>query len=361
MTTPARILFVDDEQNVLDAMRDSLWRMRRAWTMSFVCGGPAAVDAMHHSAFDVIVTDMRMPVVDGEAVLHTAVSTAPGAIRIILSGQTDRAVASRATSLAHRFLSKPCNAEDVRDCVTQMLEIASPMTAPMREVVCGVGELPIAESSSSRLASLLLCPNPNRTEIIQCIEQDIGLTAKLLHVAGSGFFAKRQSVTSVSGVLTTLGIEVVREFAATARARTEHEQQAWILEHSLATGRLMTRLSQHQHAFLCGILHGVGKLAMLHRFGDDYAKILRRAATTPSCSLYQLELDLFDIGHDEVAAKLVELWGLPPAISVALRRHSTPVRDDDELTLALHAACALSHGTVKLDEDVIAGKFEALR
>ena len=40
-----RILFVDDEQNVLDGLAGSLWRWRKSWNMTFVCGGRAAIDA----------------------------------------------------------------------------------------------------------------------------------------------------------------------------------------------------------------------------------------------------------------------------------------------------------------------------
>jgi len=66
---PKRVIFVDDEPNVLSGLRRSLYGMREEWEMVFVSGGLEALQAMEKQPFDIIVTDMRMPMMDG-AVVH---------------------------------------------------------------------------------------------------------------------------------------------------------------------------------------------------------------------------------------------------------------------------------------------------
>lgn len=349
MTPRARILFVDDEQQVLDGLSGSLWRSRKTWDMTFVCGGPAAIAALDLSRFDAVVTDMRMPLVDGEAVLLATRAHHPGTIRVILSGQTDRSVTSRTTAVAHQFLAKPCSADELRECLETMLQIARPMDERTRDLVCEIGGFSISARSLARLRALFEGTNVDHEAIVRCIELDVGLIAKLMHVASAGFFAKRQRITSVSNALTVLGIDAVRTFVMSMEPDEHSEPTRWLLDHALATAELMIRFTHHERAFLCGALHGLGKLAMLRRFGTSYADALAEAAA-PGCHLHLLELERFGISHSVVGAHLVELWGIDPSIGHAIRTHCDPCgTETDDLGLALHAACALSNGAVKVD------------
>jgi CheY-like chemotaxis protein len=290
MTERPKIMFVDDEQRVLDGLAGSLWRCRRLWDMTFVCGGARAVDALRSQRFDAIVTDMRMPEVDGEAVLVAASAQHPGTLRVILSGQTDREVLARTTSVAHQFLSKPCPPDELRECIERMLVIARPMPDRMRDLVCSVGRLPVSPRAFARLAELLGEPDVDASDVVPCVEGDLGLTAKLLHVAGAGFFAQRRPVTSVAEAVAILGLDVVRTFVKSVDA-TELVDTAQ----------------------LCGdhaLLDGVGKLAMLQRFGAGYAELTSDAPG----DLHALELARFGVTHEQVGAHLVELWGISPAV-----------------------------------------------
>jgi YesN/AraC family two-component response regulator len=65
-----RILFVDDEPMVLDGLRRSLHSMRKDWEMVFVTSGSEALESMANQSFDIVVTDMRMPGMDGAQLLE---------------------------------------------------------------------------------------------------------------------------------------------------------------------------------------------------------------------------------------------------------------------------------------------------
>src|SRR4051812_34579702 len=103
-----RILFVDDEQPVLDAIRLRLHRMQNKWQMTFVDSGARALAELENGHYDMIVTDMRMPGMDGAQVLHTASARWPEVIRIVLSGYAELQQTIRLVPVAHQYLSKPC-------------------------------------------------------------------------------------------------------------------------------------------------------------------------------------------------------------------------------------------------------------
>jgi len=112
-----RIIFVDDEPKVLNGIRRFLYPMRREWDMSFACSGAQALEIMSHGPFDVIVTDVRMPGMDGTELLARVRDLHPAVVRIVLSGHSDRDLRLKAAASAHKYLSKPCGAESLRTTI----------------------------------------------------------------------------------------------------------------------------------------------------------------------------------------------------------------------------------------------------
>jgi YesN/AraC family two-component response regulator len=115
-----RILFVDDEPQVLDALRNLMRRQRHRWDMAFASGGAAALAAFEEAPFDVIVSDMRMPGMDGAELLALVRDRYPATARVVLSGYAEPAAVNRALAVAHEFLSKPCDARTLEQVIERM-------------------------------------------------------------------------------------------------------------------------------------------------------------------------------------------------------------------------------------------------
>jgi DNA-binding NarL/FixJ family response regulator len=294
-----RILFVDDDPQVLDGLEASLWRLASTWDMTFVLGGRAAISALLGDPVDAVVTDMRMPGADGEAVLTAARTHRPGAIRIVLSGQTDPAVTTRATALAHQFLSKPCPQAELRECLERALGIAHAMPARLREIVCGAGALAMDAATRACLDAQLARSVVDEARVLACIGDDVVLSARLIHVAGAGFFARRQAVTSVAHALDILGLDVVRAFAASMEARGTVAEVP------------------HVGAASGGLSVSVGQLTLLDRFGDRYVGVLTCAAADPTRTLGELEVEKLGVTHAAVGEHLLRLWGLEDGVVIA--------------------------------------------
>lgn len=108
-----RILFVDDEPRVLRGLERTLGGLRDEWEMAFADGGASGLSlCAGPEPFDVVVSDIRMPGVDGVALLREVRNLLPDAARIALTGHADQDEALR--GLVHGFLAKPCDPRELR-------------------------------------------------------------------------------------------------------------------------------------------------------------------------------------------------------------------------------------------------------
>lgn len=119
-----RILFVDDEPNVLVAIERQLRRERARWEMVFALGGQRGLDEIRNGCFDVVVSDFRMPGVDGVALLNAIADSCPGTARIMLSGDAEAQVIARAVPTLQELLAKPCDGATLRGAIERGISAA---------------------------------------------------------------------------------------------------------------------------------------------------------------------------------------------------------------------------------------------
>jgi CheY-like chemotaxis protein len=79
------------------------------WDMEFVAGGAQALERMAQAPFDVVVTDMRMPGMNGAELLEEVMRRYPKTVRMVLSGHADKDLILRCVNSTHQYLSKPCD------------------------------------------------------------------------------------------------------------------------------------------------------------------------------------------------------------------------------------------------------------
>jgi DNA-binding NtrC family response regulator len=118
------ILFVDDEPRVLSGLRRMLRPNRNRWDMEFVEGGVAAVETLRTDHVDVLVSDYRMPEMDGAQLLEYVLAHFPATARVILSGQTHEDNLPRIMELAQEFIHKPSTPEQIVAVVERLLALA---------------------------------------------------------------------------------------------------------------------------------------------------------------------------------------------------------------------------------------------
>lgn len=335
-----KILFVDDEPRVLNGLRRMLRPLCAEWDMTFVGSGAAALDQIRSTSFDVIVSDMKMPGMDGATLLREVQRTDPKIVRIALSGHADRNMALRVVQVVHKFLSKPCDPRELREVVGRACRLQSTIHDPRIKAVLGSLEsLPSLPEIHERLAEVLARDDVSVNDIARVVERDPAVACKLLQIVNSSYFGLSREVTEIRSAMSMLGIECVHSLSLTtgilARLESGSEHATDLVrrhrDHSdLTTSIALDVLPDPALREACvtsGLLHDVGELVI-----EDQMPWLQDA--TPD-----------GIGHAEIGGYLLDLWGLPPAIAEAVAFHHAPSRTSEStfgVLAAIHVADTLA-------------------
>jgi len=336
-----RVLFVDDEQKVLDGLQRMLYPLRNEWRMDFVASPREALAMLSKAEYDILVTDLRMPEMSGLDLLAAVVQNHPQVVRLVLSGTADHEVTIRSTTLAHQYLVKPCDAGTLRTTVARAFSLRVMLGDPrLKQLISSIHTLPSVPSVYTRLVEMLQAPDVGPREIGQLIGQDMSMTAKVLQLVNSAFFGVRRQITNPTEAVIYLGAETVRElvlaasvFSAFKLNGMRHFSIESLQDHSLAVGSLARQIAEAaklpkavaDQAYVGGLLHAVGKLVLASKYTEKYDEAMRYAATAGMAER-MAELEAFGTTHAEVGAYLLWLWALPDAVTeVVLRHHEFPV------------------------------------
>lgn len=108
-----RIVFVDDDRNVLSALRRELQGLRTEWDMDFFDSGDSALTAMRQSQADIVVTDIRMPGMSGYDLLRLVKHEFQSTVPMVLSGQMDESTARALVPSQDFVMHKPCSRDEL--------------------------------------------------------------------------------------------------------------------------------------------------------------------------------------------------------------------------------------------------------
>jgi HD-like signal output (HDOD) protein len=353
--TSLHVLFVDDEQAILDGLRNSLRKERKRWEMTFALGGQQALEEMKKKTADVVITDMRMPGMDGAELLRQIQRDFPAAARIVLSGQAEREAIMRAIPVTHQFLHKPCDGDTLRAVIEQTHALHKLLQNPALTALVGKLErIPSIPATYSRLTELAQDPKADSASFASVIENDAAVCAKVLQLVNSAYFGLGQKIVSIRPAVTYLGVEIIKSlvlgstsFSHQAISEVPGFSPERLQHHSMLTAllakKIVTNPSLADAAFTAGLLHDIGSLVLLHAAPQDYAKALTRKKELGGDSA-AAEREIFGVTHAEVGAYLLGLWGIPFPIVEAVAFHHRPNEVAPEaraLVAAIHIASGL--------------------
>ncbi len=354
-----RILFVDDEKNILDGIQRMLRGERGRWEMNFAVGGVEALRTFNETgAFDVIVSDMLMPEMNGVELLQTVREKYPNTARLILSGYAENALASKAATVAHQLVSKPCVVGDLRAVIEQVLTLQDVLRTPeLRAIVSKIDKLPTLSETYIALTRVLENPSVCMRQVARIIESDIAMSAKILQLVNGAFFRPAQKVTQIEPAIEYLGLDTIRDLALTSEVFTVFkpdrrfpsvlftEMQA----HSQRAAGIVSTFGLHRSdrdvAVVSSLLHDIGHLILAAKMPDCFAQVQETAARE-NCRAFEAEERLLGVSHAEIGAYLLGLWGIDDHVVEAIAHHHHPTRlvhTKLDPTVAVYLADLLSH------------------
>ena len=344
-----KILFVDDEPNTLQGLKRMLRSQRDQWEVAFADGGEAALAMLDAAPFDVVVSDMRMPGMDGAALLACVREKHPEVIRFILSGHSDLNAALRAVHVAHQFLSKPCDPDALQAAIERVCGLKSVLADPsLCRTIGSMRELPAMPRTYLQLTKALEDADVSLDKLARIVEQDVAVTAKLLQLVNSAFFGLSREVTNVRTAVSYLGVEVLKSLVLSIGVFRSFEDADSILgfsaerfqQHAYLTAKIAGALPTPQHLkdaiSLAALLHDVGKLVLATRMPAHFSRVLA-LASDQGRPIYEVEQDILGVTHAEIGAYLLGLWGLPWPVVEAVAHHHVPARVPEQGLDALAA------------------------
>jgi putative nucleotidyltransferase with HDIG domain len=354
-----QILFVDDEPMVLQGLQRLLRAFRNEWDMAFVASGLEALARLAEHPFDIIVSDMRMPGMNGAELLKEVMRRYPAMVRIVLSGHADRELVSQCVGVAHQYISKPCEPEQLKAMIRNACILSGRLVdEDVRRVIGGIDRLPIVPELYLQLKTALKDEDVDARALGAIIKRDIGMTAKILKLVNSSFFGLRRVISDAEEAVTYLGIDTIKTlvlsdsiFEQSKPFETRFFNISDLWHHSMTVAAGAKAIAQaeglaqsaREEAFVGGILHDVGVLILASNFPDTYNKAAE-LVITEKLTIPTAEQELFGVTHAEVGAYLLGLWGLPaPILNIVALHHRVHLQDESSVTplIAVHAADVL--------------------
>lgn len=355
-----RILIVDDEPGVLNAIE-------RVIKMSIECetviagSGKEALDLLEKQPFDVIVSDIMMPGMNGIDLLNVVQELYPKTVRLAFSGWATEEVAFRTAGTVHQFFKKPGDIALVGAKIQGVLNLRRLLPEEgLERVVACVKTLPALPIVYLELEKELAKENPSVERVGEILEQDIAMSAKVLQLVNSAFFGLREHVGSPSQAAALLGLNIVRSlvlafhvFGSWKDRRVSGFRPDALWEHSLSVGGLARSIAQAENldaelredAHIAGMFHDLGRLILADNIPDS-CEAIEKLVAEKKIALLDAEREVLGATHAETGAYLLALWGFPDNVVNGVAFHHAPCQIPAKgvtPAIIVHVANALDH------------------
>jgi len=360
-TKTLKVLFVDDQEILLKAVERVVKRQTKNWQVQLAVSGNEAIEHLKGGHFDVVVTDMRMPGMDGVELLEHVKEHYPNIIRIILSGYSKNERTITAVRVAHQYFIKPFSTHELIEALELTHSLYKRIRNPgLQGIIASIDRLPTPKRVYYEIQEAIQNPHTTVEQIAAIISKDTGITGKLLQVVNSAFFGQSRRIECIENAVTVLGVEAIRSLVLIAGIASDHKEMLngiisinLYSQHCFEVGTLAKNIAHKLHKsqkdqntlFTIGLLHDVGKLVILKKYAETYTENgWREDPFTTKVHITQIEKLADD--HSGIGAALVALWGLPARIvnTIAYYEHPESVEiEDHQYTLILHLADGISN------------------
>jgi len=347
-----RILFVDDEVQILKSLKRLF--IDTDYDVLTAENGNEALNIFENEEINLVVSDMRMPYMDGYQLLCKIREKYPKVLRVILSGYADEKLVFKALqqNVSKLYMFKPWNNDALLKLVEQIFETEDLLSnSDLLLLVNNFEELPTIESSYQRVIEMI----DNDAEIVEIsreIERDLSISTKVLHIANSAFYGVKTG--SVKQAVTYLGLQNIRNLILATSiidsmgdtgVGTDFPEELW--NHAFLTNKILHFLFEKclqkkmpELANSAGLLHNIGIVFMLKSFSMKYIFFVKEAKKD-GWDLIELEKAEFKATHQETGGYLLRWWDLPFPIVEAALYHHNPFDErivNSELVIGVHIA-----------------------
>ena len=364
------ILFVDDDAIMRELFSTVLLGEPERWGVTTAESGEAALPFLDTDFFDVVVSDMRMPGMDGVALIREVKRRSPRTARIILSGVVDQKEIAESLRDTHQFMPKPFRPKTLKATLTRIGGLdAYLQDEKIRDIVAQLDTLPSFPSLYFEIMKELDTPDPSLEKVAAIVAKDPGMTVKLLQIVNAASLGLARRFSNPVEAVQQLGIAAVQSLALSAHVFTCFENPTLkgfsitkLWDHGTNTARIARKILELERAdpvlaedaYTAGMLHDIGKLMLANNLPEPFQRALD-LTQKQGIRFLAAEEEVFGANHAGVGAYLLGLWGLPSTIVEAVAFHHQPISSEAQTLgplTAVHVANVLEH---ELSESKIIG------
>lgn len=351
------ILIVDDERQVISALRRMF--METDYQVYAAFSGEEGLSVLNQHSIDLVMSDMRMPGMDGVAFLTKVKELHPRTIRLMLSGYSEEKAVFKALeqNVVRYYLFKPWNNDQLLGTIKALFKTEEALDNPeLRLLANDVVQLPTIPQSYLHIMQLIR-QEASLADIAKAIEEDQAIASKVLRLANSAYFGARTG--DIHKASTYLGIKNLKHLISTTavlEAMPGNKKTAARLDmhwrHGALSHRLFIQLYQKhlkkevpENVIPAALLHNLGIVFMLHAFGTAYVRLIDQVEEGGK-ELYVIEGEKYNTNHMEAGAYLLNWWNFSFPITEAALYHHAPLDSriiHQEVVAAVHLVSHFAH------------------
>jgi HD-like signal output (HDOD) protein len=263
---------------------------------------------------------------------------------------------------AHHHVLKPCSAQTLLQALDQAFaQEAWLPSEPVQGFIAQMRQVPSPIKAYQQIVQEMKSPTCSLEKIGNLVAKDPAVAAKVLQLANSTVFGRELKVVNPAEAIGYIGLETTKAVVLLAHTFSSFDnlklarfsiEDLW--RHSVAVGRMAQRVvvlekageDLAEQAFAAGLLHDIGKLLFAANHSGLFGKVLR-LAREQQCNLWEAESQILPgVGHAELGATVLGIWGLPKSITEAVALHHCPWRQRHHTfspVTAVHVANILDH------------------
>lgn len=331
-----RVLFVDDEEDLLSGLRTSMRKARKRFDVEVALGGKRGLELLEERSFDIVVSDMRMPEMDGAEFLLEVSRRHPEVVRVVLSGEAGSDLLIRALHTTHQWLKKPCPADELIAALDQAVRYRAVLASDeILHIGGNVRALPTPPDLYQRVIAASASPNASVRDIAELVASDPASTAKLLQLANSAFHDGGE-VHDLDSAIVLVGLDTLSRLVLAAGVLEEWSDALSIprmprdvcVELAQRAAKAAGSVADEEvraRAAVAALLYPVGLMAMASGVPEKLDEAVTYALSN-DVDVITAGRRLHGVDHSTVAAHLLSVWGLPADIVLAVAgSHDDPV------------------------------------
>lgn len=219
----------------------------------------------------------------------------------------------------------------------------------------GSRAIPSMPGAAQKAFQLATDPNAEARDFIEVIESDESLSARVVKIANSVYFDRGKPSRTIEESVNVIGINELRcllnatTLGGIFPSRQPVRSQVWM--NDIATAILSRSIAQKvaspkaEIAFLGGLMHDIGKLLLIQKAGDEYAKVIRLVEQR-GCDFGEAEQEILGFDHTEAGQLVAESWRFSDELVHMIKNHHAPwpkERDPSDLAMIVKSADIIAH------------------